>query len=137
MAYALKNISPLDLKKSISIGVKIPFSSNSVFTPVFTTKEQLRYNLINFLLTDRRERIFSPNFGAGIRKKLFEQISRDTTEEIKMSLVTQIENYFPNVKVSELLVEGLPSTNSIRITFTYFITNTNEEDDVAIDIQNY
>lgn len=137
MAYALKNISPLDLKKSISIGVKIPFSSNSVFTPVFTTKEQLRYNLINFLLTDKRERIFSPNFGAGIRKKLFEQISRDTTEEIKMSLVTQIENYFPNVKVSELLVEGLSSTNSIRITFTYFITNTNEEDDVVIDIQNY
>ena len=43
MAYGSKKISPLDLQPSKAIGVKIPFSSNSVFTSVYTTKEQTKY----------------------------------------------------------------------------------------------
>lgn len=136
MAYSAKNISPLDLKKSVSIGVKIPFSETNVFTRVFTTKEQLKYNIINFLLTDRRERVFYPNFGAGLRRRLFEQISQNTLEEIKLSLTTQVENYFPNIRVSDLTVEGSPSTNTVRILFSYSILNTNEEDTVIVDVQN-
>lgn len=136
MAYGIKNISPLDLRKSVSIGVKIPFSEKNVFTRVFTTKEQLKYNLINFLLTDKRERIFNPNFGAGIRRRLFEQISQDTAEELKMSIVTQVENYFPNVRVRELIVEGYPSTSTMRIRFSYSIINTNDEDVLMVDIEN-
>jgi phage baseplate assembly protein W len=87
-------------------------------------------------LTNRRERIFAPNFGADIRKRLFEQISQDTADELKMSIVTQVENYFPNVRVRELLVEGSPSTGTIRIRFSYSIVNTNEEDVLLVDIQN-
>lgn len=135
MAYGIKNISPLDLKKSVSIGVKLPFSADNVFTRVYTSKEQLKYNLINFLLTDRRERVFVPNFGAGLRKKVFEQITQDTAEELQASLVTQIENYFPNVRVEELLVEGKPSDNTIRIRFSYSILNTNDDDFIILDVQ--
>ncbi|NDG25953.1 MAG: hypothetical protein EB120_02100 [Proteobacteria bacterium] len=135
MAYGIKNISPLDLKKSVSIGVKLPFSADNVFTRVYTSKEQLKYNLINFLLTDRRERVFVPNFGAGLRKKVFEQITQDTAEELQASLVTQIENYFPNVRVEELLVEGKPSDNAIRIRFSYSILNTNDDDFIILDVQ--
>lgn len=135
MAYGIKNISPLDLKKSVSIGVKLPFSADNVFTRVYTSKEQLKYNLINFLLTDRRERVFVPNFGAGLRRKVFEQITQDTAEELQASLVTQIENYFPNVRVEELLVEGKPSDNTIRIRFSYSILNTNDDDFIILDVQ--
>jgi len=51
MAYGLKKISPLDLKPSTGIGVKIPFSSDAVFQSIYTTKEQTKYNIINYLLT--------------------------------------------------------------------------------------
>lgn len=136
MAYAIRNISPLDLKKSVSIGVKLPFSADNVFTRVFTTKEQLKYNIINFLLTDRRERIFSPNFGAGLRRRVFEQISQSTVEEIQQSLLTQLENYFPNIRVSDMLVEGVPETNVIRIRFSYTIINGNDTDFIILDIEN-
>ena len=50
MAYQVKNINPLDIKLSTGIGVSIPFSSKSVFTTVYTTQEQLKYNIINYLL---------------------------------------------------------------------------------------
>lgn len=135
MAYDVKNISYLDLRKSIGIGVKIPFSEDRVFTPVYTTKEQTRFNLINFLLTDKRERIFSPNFGAGLRRRIFEQISQDTAEEIQTSLVSQIEAYFPNVKVETLVVTAQPDSNILKISFSYSILNTNENDSVIVEVQ--
>jgi len=135
MAYDIKNISPLDIRKSISIGVKIPFSNPSVFERVYSTKDQLRYNIISFLLTDKRERIFSPNFGAGIRKRLFEQINQDTADQIELSLITQLENNFLNIKVSKLLVTADPDRHKIRISFSYSIINTNENDTVLVDLQ--
>lgn len=136
MAYDIKNISPLDVRKSTSIGVKIPFSEGTGFTRVYTTKEQLKYNIINFLMTDKRERVFSPNFGAGIRRKIFEQITQDTADQIELSLTTQLENYFPNIKVSRLVVTGDPNTNTVNISFSYYIVNTNENDSILINIQN-
>lgn len=136
MAYDVKNISPLDLRKSVSIGVKIPFSDPAVFTRVFTTKEQIKYNLMNFLLTDKRERIFASSFGAGIRRRIFEQITQSTAEDIEISLVTQIENYFPNLRVNRLSVTSNPDKNTIRISLSYSILNTNDNDVVLVDLQN-
>ena len=76
MAYNVRNINVLDLRPSTGIGVSIPFSNPAVFETVYNTKDQTKYNLINFLLTDPRERIFNPSFGAGLRGKLFEQITK-------------------------------------------------------------
>lgn len=135
MAYGLKQISPLDLKPSTAIGVKLPFSSDSVFTSVYTTKEQLKYNLINFLLTDPRE---TPMviFGAGLRSSLFEQLSRNTLDELELSITSKIEDNFPNVEIKELSVTGDTSTLAITINFSYTIKNTNENDSVVIKIEN-
>lgn len=136
MAYNIKNISPLDLKPSTGIGVKIPFETPSVFQSVYTTKEQLKYNIINFLLTDPRERPFNPTFGAGLRSKVFEQIERSTAEDIKTSLMTQLESAFTAINITKLDVIGQPDTNSINIKFSYNIKNTRENDDVLLTIQN-
>ncbi len=63
MAYNLTRRNVLDLRPSTGVGVALPFNNpRGVFKTVYTTKEQLKYNLINFLLTDKRERIFNPNF---------------------------------------------------------------------------
>ena len=108
MAYNLRQISQDDLRPSQAIGVKIPFSAPIAFASVYSTKEQTKYNLINFLLTDRRERPFNPTFGAGLRSRLFEQIAQSSLEDIKQSLISQIENNFPNVSISDLNVTTLP-----------------------------
>lgn len=136
MAYNIKKISPLDLKPSTGIGVKIPFETPTAFQTVYTTKEQLRYNIINFLLTDPRERPFAPNFGAGLRSRLFEQIENTTVDDIRTSLISQLENAFTAIDVTEMEVLGQPDTNSINIKFSYTIKNTREDDDVLLTIQN-
>lgn len=135
MAYGLVNIPGIDLKPSIGVGVKIPFSDKSVFTTVYTTKEQTKYNLVNYLLSDPRERPFNPTFGAGLRSKIFEHISYRMIDDIKISLTTKVENLFPNVRVTNVNIESNPDINVINIQFSYTLLNTSETDEVSIQIQ--
>ena len=134
MAYNLKQINVLDLKASTGVGVALPFNTPAVFQTVYTTKEQLKYNIINFLLTDKRERIFNPNFGANIRSQVFEQITADTTDTLDLQIRSGIEQYFPNVVITSLTFGGDPNQNQLTIQFSYTIKNTGESDNVIISL---
>lgn len=134
MAYNLKNINVLDLRPSTGVGVALPFSSPSVFTTVYTTKDQLKYNIINFLLTDKRERVFNPTFGAGIRQKLFEQLTNDTIDTLDLQIRSGIEQYFPNVRITDLTFQADPDRSLLTIQFSYAILNTGESDNVILNI---
>jgi len=134
MAYGLRNINVLDLRPSVGVGVSIPFSNPAVFETVYTTKDQLRYNIINFLLTDRRERIFNINFGAGLRQQLFQQITADTVDTLDTQIRSGIEQYFPNVTIANLSFDPQPDYNLISIQFSYTINNTGESDNVILNI---
>lgn len=136
MAYGLRSISSLDLKPSTAIGVKVPFSAPNAFTSVYTTKEQTKYNLINFLLTDRGERPMNPTFGAGLRSTLFEQISDTTLDELQLSLANKLESNFPNVEIVNLAVNGQPNTGEISISFSYRLKSTSETDTATIVVQS-
>jgi len=136
MAYGVKKISVVDLRPSTGVGVKIPFDAENVFSTVYTTKDQTKYNLINFLLTDPRERPFNPTFGAGLRARLFEPINQVTFDDIKDSIRTQIEANFPNVQIVTLDIIGNPDYNSINIQFSYRLLRSNENDSVTMTIQN-
>lgn len=136
MAYGIRQIPVTDLKPSTALGVAIPFSSPSVFTSVYTTKEQTKYNIINFLLTDQRERVFNPNFGIGLRRRLFDPMIDATLDEIKQSIVNQVQAYFPNVRISKIEVIADQGNNTINITFNYTITNLNTQDTATVQIQN-
>ena len=136
MAYGLKKISPLDLKPSTAIGVKIPFSAKNVFTSVYTTKEQTKYNLINFLLTDRRETPMIPNFGAGLRSVIFEQITDDSILRIENYIRSAVESNFNNVQIEQLFIDRDEDRSSITINFSYSLKSSKENDSVIIKIDN-
>lgn len=134
MAYGVKNINVLDLRPSVGVGVALPFSNPAVFQTVYTTKEQLKYNIINFLLTDKRERIFNINFGAGIRQQLFQQISVETIDTLDTQIRSGIEQYFSNVTIVDLNFDPQPNYNLLSIQFSYTINNTGESDNVILNI---
>jgi phage baseplate assembly protein W len=136
MAYNLVQIPIADLKPSTALGVAIPFSAPNVFTSVYTTLEQTKYNIINFMLTDTRERPFNPNFGAGLRSRLFEQITETDLDSLKATISNQIESYFPNVLVVNMNIRGNPDDNSISIELTYSLKNIKSIDSLVLKIQN-
>lgn len=134
MAYNLKQINVLDLRPSTGIGVALPFSTPAVFQTVYSTKEQLKYNIINFLLTNKRERVFNPNFGADLRAKLFEQLTANTIDDVDLQIRSGIEAYFPNVIITNLTFNSVPDENLLVVQFSYTINNTGESDNIIINL---
>jgi phage baseplate assembly protein W len=134
MAYGLKNINVLDLRPSTGIGVQLPFSTPGVFQTVYTTQEQLKYNIINYLLTNNRERIFNPNFGANIRSQLFRQIEDPDIDALSVTIKAGIANYFSNIVITKFTIIGDPEAHSLTIEFSYKINNTGASDNIIINI---
>lgn len=135
MAYNARRIYPIDLATSKAVGVSLPFNGNAVFKPTYTTKEAIKTNLINFLLTGQGERVFNPGFGAGLRKFIFQQINTEGVSEIESYIAAIIEKYFPNIQ-GVVQIQPSPDTNSIFITITYSIVNTGINDTVQINLSN-
>ena len=135
MAYGARRIYPIDLATSKAVGVSLPFNGNAVFKPTYTTKEAIKTNLINFLLTGQGERVFNPGFGAGLRKFIFQQINTEGVSEIESYIAAIIEKYFPNIQ-GVVQIQPSPDTNSIFITITYSIVNTGINDTVQINLSN-
>lgn len=136
MAYAVGNIMVADTRPSTGIGVSIPFDNSTAFRSVYTTKEQLKYNIINYLLTNRGERLFNPTFGANIRARLFEQITQDSNESLRVSIMSSVESYFPSIEITTLYIIPEPNYNTITIQFSYRIKTSGQTDDILINLQN-
>jgi phage baseplate assembly protein W len=135
MAYGARRIYPIDLATSKAVGVSLPFNGKAVFKPTYTTKEAIKANLINFLLTGQGERVFNPGFGAGLRKFIFQQINTEGTTEIENYILSVIEKYFPNIQ-GVLQIQPVPDQNTIFITLTYSIVNTGLNDTLQINLNN-
>jgi phage baseplate assembly protein W len=136
MAYNARNINPIDLRPSTAVGVSLPFSAPQAFTSTFTTQDQLRYNIINYLLTDPRERVFVPNFGAGIASQVFEQITPELLDTLESIIRTGIENQFPNVAVSKVTAVPFSDQNAVSVQISYSIVNTGQTDQITLNLEN-
>ena len=136
MAYNIININPLDLQPSKGVGIKVPFDGPTGLNITYTTKEAVKSNILNFFLTGKRERIMNPNFGAGIREQLFEQITNNTAENIEDIITFGLNDYFPQIQLTNLNVNASPDQNLIQIYFSYSIRNTNIQDEITINFNN-
>lgn len=136
MAYRPININPLDLRPSTAIGVSIPFDNQSAFRSVYTTSEQLKYNIINYLLTDKRERLFAPGFGAGLRRELFEQMTPEKALTLEAKLRKDLDNYFPKINVTTMAVTPNYDRNYITLSIAYEIVNTGVSDEISLNFNN-
>ena len=133
MAFGAKQIFPIDFNKSAAVGVDIPFSTPGVFKPNYTTKEAIKNNLINYLLTNPGERPLNPTFGGGLRAFIFEQITTNNLDFLKERISSNIKTYFSNVNINELEILRQENNNSITVSLTYNVVNTNINDSLQID----
>ena len=126
-------VNPLDLQKNIAIGVSLPF--NKPFTSTYTTKDQIKSNLINLLLTSKGERIMNPLFGTGLRDFLFEGITESNIENLKLDLTTNINTFIPEILITNLDVVSNYDFNSIELNLSYLLRISNTPDQVTVQFQ--
>jgi phage baseplate assembly protein W len=135
MARVLQNRFPIDSIKRKAIGFGFPINGPAVFIPTYTTREQTKSNLINYLLTNKGERVFNPDFGADLRNLLFQNINDNTTSELQSMIQDNISLFFPQIEVKQIEFTPNPDTNSINFTLVYTVANFGITDDINILLQ--
>jgi len=135
MAFQVQQINPLDQQPSVGVGVGLPFSSTSVFSTTYTTQEALKANLVNYFLTGTSERFLNPNFGAGLRALLFDQMTEDKVDEIKAVVQSGVSQWFPDVNILNIQVVNSPDTYTTTISLKYNVRMTNIQDQLSINFQ--
>ena len=135
MARLIQSKNPIDLQPSRAVGFGFPLNGDAVFVPTYTTREQTKANLLNYLLTNKGERVFRPNFGANLRALLFENIIDASIDDLESRIQNDISFFFPNVIVKELQFNNDPDRNEINFTLTYEIANLGITDNLNILIQ--
>ena len=136
MAYIVRNVDVLDLKPSTGVGISLPFNGPTGVNTTYTSKDAIKSNLLNFILTGKKERVMNPSFGSGVRDLLFEPITENLTDQIEGLIYGGVETYFPQVRINDLTIDLSPDTQTITIYLKYSVINTNIEDELQINLNN-
>ena len=131
-------INPIDLPEQdkVAVGVTLPFDGPVAFNSSYTTKDQVKSNLINLLLTDPGERLMEPNFGVGIRSLLFEQyVDKET---LKTKMIDQSSIYIPEIEISDIFIKRqnpntTPELHTLSISIYYKVVLDNSLDAIEIN----
>ena len=129
------SVNPQDTGQPKGIGINIIFNNgNNVFNQTFTTKEQVKSNLINYILTNKGERFFDPTFGGDLRASLFEPDSN--FDSIAVRLESEIYAYVPNIIIRSIDVKKFSDQNIVNIVLDYSINNQNDNLVINVSTQD-
>jgi len=133
MAIEIGNIPAFNQDPVVGIGLALPFQSiavsgsDSIFKINYTTAEQVKYNMINYFLTNKGERVFNPNFGGDISRYVFEPNDPSTTETLKKGIEDDIALIFPMVKLKEVIINASPEYSTIEAQIFYSVFSSLDE----------
>jgi len=127
-------INPLDLQK-VAIGIAVPFDDPSVFKFNYSTKDQIKSNLINLLLTNKGERVMNPEYGTGILNSLFDPLNESTYNNIREKISMSVGT-FMSKEISVKNIEFSPNEdgNTLYLTISYTINLSGQQDEITIQL---
>ena len=122
------------------ISVKLPLTYNSSDGPYTLnkkTKEAVRQNFKNLVLTAPGERVMDPQFGVGMRNFLFEQMNDSLFTKISERIRAQVRSYMPFVFVEHITFDSMETSegigpNELQVTIQYNILPLDAEDTLSI-----
>ena len=129
-------INPLDLDTRKAIGTKIPFNKKSIFESNFSTKNQIKSNLINLLLTSKGERFHEPNYGIGLREILFEPNieTADKISKLKGLINQNITIHIPQITATDIKVDPIKNTNNLLVKIQYKVLVDGDTNEVSLKL---
>jgi phage baseplate assembly protein W len=84
------------------------------------SKKAIKADLVHLLLTNKGERLYMPDFGANLRRYLFEPNDTTSTNAIKNEISEAVRKFIPNLTITELTtspVEGNEHAVTVRIDY--------------------
>lgn len=140
------------IKKNIDkpVGIKLPFSevsnkttdnyntsnfidsvshtgTSNIFPMSYSTKEQIRYNISNLILTQKGERKLNLNFGIDWNYYIFNQKDEIKIQELKTEILDQVAFWLPFVDVKVNVISE-KSMYYIKILYKLKIESSYDEE---------
>jgi phage baseplate assembly protein W len=141
--------NPLDFEADVAIGLGLPLvhpnagkfnspasssldggdsevgltkMSGGVFNSTYTTKDQVKANIKNLVLTNPGERYYHPTFGVGVQDLLFENITKELLKNLISKIESQVSLWLPYVTIKDIDIDtsGVDS-NKVKIKIDYII----------------
>lgn len=139
MAIKQTNIFPIDKQPQKAVGIAYPFSafavsgSSTPFKSNYTTQEQIKSNLTVFFVTSPGERYLNPNYGGGLYKILFEQLTDNTYDIVYKQITDSLNTYFPNVDLKSLEILENPDGNEMKVVMSYSVFNNEDTLEITLN----
>lgn len=143
MAIELGKVNVQDLAendyKVLGIGINKVSDSNGIFSVNYTTLSQVKFNLINLILTRKGERVMQPEFGCDIWQLLFEQIvPEELNARIEATIIDAVSIWLPYLNIDTILFEYDDvdiDNNKINLELHFsLVSNPSIRDSVTINV---
>lgn len=112
--------------------VALPLIYNSQDGPFMLNKDMLsvvKQNLKHLILTDRGERLMLPDFGVGLRKYLFDNMTQLTSIQIESDIKTQVRKYMPYIEIRNIeVLEDPNNLNKLSVGVVFSVPALNIND---------
>lgn len=111
--------APID---AIGITLPIKLGNTGYFEQSFDSLTQVKSNFINLILTRRGERVHQPEFGCRIHEYLFENLTPENIEGMRLSILDAVEMWMPFLELLNVEVNETPDeidSNRFRIYVEY------------------
>ena len=130
-------IDPVDVSAKTAVGIKFPFNKKKIFDLDYTTKSHAKSKLINLLITSPGERLNQPNFGIGMKNRLFEQQTPIAADDLRNIINPQVQIYIPEIEIKNITIkDGGLQGHKLFVTVNYSMVNDESEDSVSLSFNN-
>ena len=96
--------------------------------------EAVKTSIDNILRTNPGERVMLPEFGAGIRGILFENMNKNLSSELIQKVQSAIEKWEPRVKLQAVNIWLDSDEHTVRVEVKYSIIGYDEIFDYSLKV---
>jgi len=100
------------MAKAINIDYPIIKGNTGFFKQTFDTLSAVKSKIYVLFKTMPGERPFNPNFGLGLYRYVFEQITRDQIQLLSNEIEKKVARYIPEVTINNLEINTDFNTNA-------------------------
>jgi len=116
MAYIIQ-VNPVDLERNVALGLDLPLTgeSGATFKQNYFTMDQAEANAKNLLLTEPGERVMLPEFGCGLKKTIFENLTTETMMTLESRIKNSFQTFLPYIFIRKLQLTPDEDRNTLFV----------------------
>ena len=125
MAYIIQ-VNPVDLETNVALGLDLPMSTahGAQFKQNYLSIDQAVANAKNLLKTEPGERLMIPQYGCGLRRTLFEQLTDEAVTALHNRIEQNFATFLPYIFISELNITPKPDENKLLVQLVIGLSET-------------